>query len=172
MLGQLIPIGGGDPIPLLKPQLVIGRRPSCDIRLEFSNVSSHHCTLEYVNGYWKASDTSRNGTKVNGERIDEKFLQPGDTISFARHAYEIHYTPDPNAAPPVEEVDPFALSLLEKAGLQHQQKDRAAERARANASNRLPSPTSPTPPSIKPKPQAPRKGSQDDDDRALEWLSE
>ena len=83
MLGQLIPVGGGDPIPLDKPSLMVGRRPSCDIRLDFSNVSSHHCRLEYINGYWRAADISRNGTKVNGERIDEKFLQPGDTVCFA-----------------------------------------------------------------------------------------
>ena len=84
----------------------------------FSNISSRHCRLEYVHGYWRATDISRNGTKVNGERIDEKFLHPGDTVSFAKHSFEVQYTPEPDAiAPQIEDIDPFAMSLLEKAGL-------------------------------------------------------
>ena len=141
MLGQLIPIGGGDPIPLLKPILLVGRRPSCDIRLEYPNVSSHHCRLEYVNGYWRAVDTSTNGTKVNGERIDEKFLQPGDTIAFAKHIFEIQYVPDPEGSPPVEEEDPFARSLLEKAGLAnhdgHERRDAQRPRDRSSPRSKI-----------------------------------
>ena len=56
MLGQLIPLGGGDPIPLKKPKLLVGRRPSCDIRLDLSNVSSQHCELAFINGYWRVRD--------------------------------------------------------------------------------------------------------------------
>ncbi len=37
MLGQLVPVGGGDPIPLLKPELLVGRRNNCDIILSFLN---------------------------------------------------------------------------------------------------------------------------------------
>ena len=172
MLGQLIPVGGGDPIPLLKPTLIVGRRPSCDIRLEYANVSSHHCRLEYINGYWRAADTSRNGTKVNGERIDEKFLQPGDTVSFARHTFEIQYTPDPDAAPPVEEVDPFSMSLLEKAGLEHNRRERALEPRRSGDSKPAPS-YKKVPQQGKPAVGIPKKKPHnDDEDRALEWLNE
>ena len=45
MYGELVPVGGGDPIPLLKKSLLVGRRESCDIVLRFSNVSAHHCQL-------------------------------------------------------------------------------------------------------------------------------
>jgi predicted component of type VI protein secretion system len=173
MLGQLIPVGGGDPIPLLKPTLIVGRRPSCDIQLEYSNVSSHHCRLEYINGYWRAADISRNGTKVNGERIDEKFLQPGDTVSFARHAFEIQYTPDPEAVPPAEDdVDPFALSLLEKAGLNHERRERAADRGRSHATGKVPSRPGTGPQGGKPAAGPQKKLPPSDDDQALEWLKE
>ena len=69
MNGELIPIGGGDPIPLLKRELLVGRREACDIVLRFANVSAHHCKLVVKNGYWYVIDqNSRNGTKVNGNR--------------------------------------------------------------------------------------------------------
>jgi len=165
VLGQLIPVGGGDPIPLLKPQLMVGRRPSCDIQLNYANVSSHHCRLEYVNGYWRAADISTNGTKVNGERIEEKFLQPGDTVAFARHTFEIQYTPDPDAAPPVEEQDPFAMSLLEKAGLQHERTERRKQDARDRMSGQ-PKPSS----KIQQRRPDPMNQPPDEDDQALEWL--
>lgn len=117
MLGELIPCGGGDPIPLLKSRLLIGRRSRCDITLRFPNVSSHHCELELINGYWHIRDVgSRNGIKVNNVRYDSKWLMPGDVLSVARHRYEIVYTVD-NSMPPPDDEDPFALSLLEKAGL-------------------------------------------------------
>jgi adenylate cyclase len=118
MLGELIPCGGGDPIPLLKPTLLIGRRSTCDVSLRFPNVSSHHCELELVNGYWSVRDLgSTNGIKVNGVRCDQKWLMPGDVLAVAKHRYEIVYEPDTTAPPPEEDADPFAQGLLEKAGL-------------------------------------------------------
>lgn len=116
-LGQLIPVGGGDAIPLEKSRLLIGRRESCDITLRFPNVSSHHCELELVNGYWRVRDlNSRNGIKVNNERRDLSWLSPGDQISIARHVYEIQYEPS-SEAPPPEVMNIMSMSLLEKAGL-------------------------------------------------------
>jgi hypothetical protein len=171
MLGILVPVGGGDPIPLLKPQLVVGRRPSCDIRLDFSNVSSHHCRLEYINGYWRATDLSRNGTKVNGERIDEKFLQSGDSIGFAKHFFEIQYTPDPDGVPPEqEEVDPFSISLLEKAGLGGSERRDRSSRDRPGNSGKSQSRPGNSLPQPAPKPDSPVKPPSDED-KALEWLN-
>jgi len=118
MLGELTPCGGGDPIPLLKEKLLVGRRSRCDISLKFPNVSSHHCEFEFLDGYWIIRDLgSRNGIKVNGDRCQTKWLMPGDVVSVAKHQYEISYTPQSNGPPP-EEEDPFAMSLLEKAGLE------------------------------------------------------
>jgi adenylate cyclase len=117
MLGELVPCGGGDPIPLLKPKLLIGRRSQCDIILEFPNISGQHCLLELLNSYWHVRDLrSRNGIKVNGQRCDSHWLFPGDQLTIAKHRYEVTYQPSADAPKP-EEEDPFALSLLEKAGL-------------------------------------------------------
>jgi adenylate cyclase len=119
--GELNPVGGGDPLPLLKPRILIGRRPQCDVVLAFPNVSAQHCLLELTNGFWHARDlNSRNGIKVNGERCDSRWLQPGDELSIAKHAFVIQYQPAADAPPP-EEEDPLAVSLLEKAGLMRHQ---------------------------------------------------
>jgi adenylate cyclase len=125
MLGDLVPVGGGDTIPMLKKQLLIGRRESCDIVLRFANVSAHHCQLTLDAGYWFIEDlNSRNGTKVNGIRVDEKRIDPGDTLAVAKHRYEFRYDPSDLGAvgpPPAEDVnnsDVFRKSLLERAGLE------------------------------------------------------
>jgi hypothetical protein len=124
MFGELIPVGGGDPIPLLKKSLLVGRRESCDIVLRFSNVSAHHCQLNLTGGYWYVKDLkSRNGVKVNGLRVDtEKRLNPGDELSVAKHNYDVQYSPlDLGAVgpPPAEDLpaDFMKQSLLERAGL-------------------------------------------------------
>ena len=124
MYGELIPVGGGDPIPLLKKGLLIGRRESCDIVLRFSNVSAHHCQLTVNAGYWHVRDLqSRNGVKVNGVRVTDKRVDPGDILSIAKHKYEMNYSPlDLGAVgpppPDVADVDFLGKSLLERAGLE------------------------------------------------------
>jgi len=122
MYGELVPVGGGDPIPLLKRSLLVGRRESCDIVLRFSNVSAHHCRLTINGGYWHVRDeNSRNGIKVNGARVKDKRLDPGDVLSVAKHKYEVLYVPAELGAvgPPPSETDSDILgkSLLERAGL-------------------------------------------------------
>ena len=142
MLGQLIPCGGGDPIPLLKTRLLVGRRNNCDIVLAFPNISSQHCELELINGYWQVRDlNSANGVKVNGQRQDAKFLVPGDELSIAKCRYTIEYEPMGDAPPPTQAADenPFGMSLLEKAGLQRKRDQPSRPR--------LPPKADPAPPS-------------------------
>jgi pSer/pThr/pTyr-binding forkhead associated (FHA) protein len=132
MFGELIPVGGGDPIPLLKSSLRMGRRESCDVVLRFANVSSYHCMLTMEDGYWFVNDlNSRNGIKVNGTRIDKdsrKRLDAGDVLSVSKHEYEIQYNPEDNGAvgPPPQDDRPdyfFNQSLLERAGVQRKKKE-------------------------------------------------
>ncbi|RLS33333.1 MAG: FHA domain-containing protein [Planctomycetota bacterium] len=123
MYGELIPQGGGDPIPLLKSTLVVGRRESADIVLRFPNVSGSHCELSLVDGRWHVKDlASSNGTKVNGMRVSEHQLDPGDKLSVARHHFEIAYEPSKlgAVAAPANQApfNPFGKSLLESAGLE------------------------------------------------------
>lgn len=123
--GELVPIGGGDPIPLMREKLSVGRRESCDICLRFANVSGMHCQLTLESGYWFVQDmNSQNGLRVNGAHAMRKRLDPGDTLSIARHKYTIQYSPEALGAsgpPPSDEEDITTVlgkSLLERAGLQ------------------------------------------------------
>jgi adenylate cyclase len=126
--GELIPIGGGDPIPLIRDQMVIGRRESCDICLRFPNVSSQHCELAYQDGYWFIRDlNSTNGIKVNGVRVPRKVLHPGDEITIAKRRYTIEYTlaAGKHAIEEMIDEDVMSQSLLEKAGLIRPRRDRS-----------------------------------------------
>jgi len=94
-LGILQPVGGGDPIPLNKLEMVVGRRPSCDIRLDFENISGKHCVLRMINGVWNVRDLgSTNGTTVNGARIaTEQSVMPDEEFGIAGHMFTIQYDP-------------------------------------------------------------------------------
>ena len=132
--GTLIPKGGGDPIPLLKKNLLIGRRESCDIVLRFKNVSAHHCQLTVRGGYWYIKDLkSLNGVKVNNVSVTDRRLQSGDTLSIAKHSYRIYYVPadlgavgPPPPDEPPEEI--FGDSLLKRAGLEPARRHPASQR--------------------------------------------
>lgn len=60
---------------------VIGRRGDCDLQIPLMRVSKRHCQLNRDQGVLKVRDLgSRNGTYLNGERINEAVIQPGDYI--------------------------------------------------------------------------------------------
>jgi hypothetical protein len=159
MFGELVPQGGGDPIPLLKMKLLVGRRDSCDIALRFPNVSSRHCELEMQDGYWLVRDLdSSNGTKVNGVRVRSKWIMPGDELTLAKHRFKIDYDVAPGTLPPppLEDGDDniMGTSLMEKAGL--------VRRRPQNSPAAPPSRTSAKPDRTTSAPV--------DDDRVLKWL--
>ena len=144
MYGQLVPVGGGDMIPLLRTKLLVGRRESCDIVLRFSNVSAHHCELNLREGYWFVIDLkSRNGTKVNGVHVSERCVEPGDILAIAKHIYEFRYSPaelGANGPPPIESVQEEIMkkTLLERAGLDRKSKQQSLSSTGSPASDRPP----------------------------------
>ena len=88
-------------------------------------MSGSHCEFSLVDGHWMVKDLgSSNGTKVNGSRVSEGRLDPGDKVSIGRHEYEVCYDPasigtgdgSPYNAPL---RDIFSRSLLATAGLEN-----------------------------------------------------
>jgi adenylate cyclase len=126
--GELIPQGGGDPIPLIREVLTIGRRDTCDIPMPYPNVSGLHCELNFRDGLWHIRDrNSTNGIKVNGKRVQEKLLRPKDEISIGKRLYTIQYKVPAGVKLPEEAGESEGLlgqSLLEKAGLEAPKKDK------------------------------------------------
>ena len=121
--GTLVPVGGGDVIPLIRDTLTVGRRDSCDIPMPFPNVSGMHCELQFKDGVWSIRDMgSTNGIKVNGSRVQKKVLHPGDTITIGKRNFTIEYnlTIGKQALAELleDEADSLTeMSLLQKAGL-------------------------------------------------------
>ena len=126
---ELVPVKGGDPIPLLRPKLVIGRRESCDICLRFPNISGRHCELTFQDGYWTIRDLgSTNGVRVNDDRVNQKNLLPGDRVSIANREFTIEYSAaGTNTLNELMEDNIMDQPLLEKAGLIRPRRERREE---------------------------------------------
>lgn len=85
MAGRLFPAGGAPSILLVKPVLVIGRAPVCDIHLDQPFVSNRHCVLRFADFVWNVEDLrSRNGITVNDRPVTKHYLEPGDTLTIAK----------------------------------------------------------------------------------------
>ena len=69
---------------LRKSKIEIGRRPSSDIVLTESSVSSMHAQIVVDGDGWKVLNLlSSNGTFVNGKKIVQQAIVEGDMIGFA-----------------------------------------------------------------------------------------
>lgn len=78
-----------------KDKMEIGRRPNSDIVLNDSSVSSMHAQIIREGDYWKVLNLlSSNGTFVNGEKVSERLLSPGDRIAFAGTEFVFTYIDD------------------------------------------------------------------------------
>ena len=62
-------------------ELLLGRRPDCDVVFANATVSRRHARLRFRDGKWVAQDLdSTNGTTVNGMRVGRCELLPGDLL--------------------------------------------------------------------------------------------
>ncbi|MBM3143526.1 MAG: FHA domain-containing protein [Chloroflexi bacterium] len=61
----------------------IGRKKDNDIIIDNPHVSRHHARIQLIAGKYVLFDLeSTVGTSVNGERVQEATLEPGDVISI------------------------------------------------------------------------------------------
>ena len=92
--GELIPMKGGDVIPLSMSVMSVGRKSGCDVVLRHRGISASHAQLRLIDGRWYVSDLkSTNGVKVNGRRVERERLNSGDIVSFGKHEYILKYAP-------------------------------------------------------------------------------
>lgn len=108
MFGQLFPSGGGAPIPLRKERVIFGRSPACDVVVRSSRISGRHCALLLKNGQWWVKDLgSRNGTGVNGKRVQTAPVLPGHILCLPGKRFRIDY----QAAAKTESVSADSLAM-------------------------------------------------------------
>ena len=61
----------------------IGRLPECEVTLDDSSVSRRHARVTFRDSAWTVTDLgSTNGTKVNGQRVEEATLSDGDRLEL------------------------------------------------------------------------------------------
>lgn len=75
---------------------VIGRRQDCDLCVPLMVISRRHCELNQDQDQLKLRDLgSRNGTFVNGRRVEETQLNPGDEIQIGPVKFGIQINGQP-----------------------------------------------------------------------------
>jgi hypothetical protein len=92
LAGRPMLVGDGKRAVLSGTRVLIGRSRDCDITLDDPNASRRHAEVRNEDGHWIVTDLgSTNGIKVNGRRVEESRLQPGDELSFglARLRFEL-----------------------------------------------------------------------------------
>ncbi|MEM9555812.1 MAG: ATP-binding protein [Acidobacteriota bacterium] len=88
-------------------RLVIGRRADADIRVNEPTMSGRHAEIVLDAGGALIRDLrSLNGTQLNGLRVDESPLQPGDEIQIGRARIVVSASPGTDTTQVSEPVDP------------------------------------------------------------------
>jgi predicted component of type VI protein secretion system len=99
MPAQLVALSDGPSIWLDKPILLVGRHPECDIQIDSRKISRRHCCIAQISDYLVVRDLgSTNGVRVNGVRVAEGRLAPGDELTIGNHRYRVSW--DSAAQPP------------------------------------------------------------------------
>lgn len=89
---RLLPVGlaGNLAVRLKGQSLMVGRLSCCDVELPLPTVSSHHCRLVCRGSRWYIEDlASRNGTFMNGKKVERARLHVGDEIQIGEFAFRV-----------------------------------------------------------------------------------
>ena len=82
--GVFLIVNGTQIIPLDRSVINLGRRPDNHLVIDDGRVSRTHAQIRLVRGQYVVFDLdSRGGTFVNGSRVFQQVLHPGDVISLA-----------------------------------------------------------------------------------------
>jgi pSer/pThr/pTyr-binding forkhead associated (FHA) protein len=80
---QALLVGEGRRSRLSGSRVVIGRSRDCDVVISDPNVSRRHAEVRRDENGWHVVDLgSTNGVKVNGRRVDQMALGPGDRVTI------------------------------------------------------------------------------------------
>src|SRR4051794_15179528 len=98
---KLVALSDGPNLFLDKPIVLIGRHQECDIQIPSRKISRRHCCIAQVDGRLVVRDLcSTNGIRVNGVRIQEGRLNPGDELVIGNYRYQVDYGASPGRIAP------------------------------------------------------------------------
>jgi len=91
---------------MARDMTVIGRREDCDLRIPLGEVSRKHCRILRDGDSLKLEDLgSSNGTFLNGSRVQEALLSPGDTIQVGPVVFVLQV----DGVPSDDELNPVQM---------------------------------------------------------------
>ena len=87
---RLKPVAEGFDILLDKPIVLVGRHHECDVQILSRKISRKHCCIAQVDDYLVVRDLfSTNGVQINGVRVEEGNLKPGDELTIGHFRYHV-----------------------------------------------------------------------------------
>jgi pSer/pThr/pTyr-binding forkhead associated (FHA) protein len=90
MPAHLLSLTDGPSVQIDKPILLFGRHEECDVQLNSKKVSRRHCVVAQVNDSLIVRDLgSTNGVRINGQRVAEGKLKPGDELQIGNFKYQV-----------------------------------------------------------------------------------
>ena len=90
----------GKQIMIGSAPLTIGRSAQNNLQLGAGNISREHAQIRWSHGVYRIRDrNSKHGTYLNGQRIEEAYLQDGDVITIGDNAFRFVVKPDPRMQP-------------------------------------------------------------------------
>src|SRR5687767_3114480 len=91
---------------IVRDMTVIGRREDCDLRIPLGEVSRKHCRLVRDGDSLKIEDLgSSNGTFLNGRRVQEAQVSPGDSIQVGPVVFVLQV----DGVPADDELSPITV---------------------------------------------------------------
>ena len=74
---------------------MIGHAADADVCLDDHSIAGHHCRIVCDGEQWIVSDLGTvHGTRVNGSRISEAALRPGDELGVGMMSFLVEGIPD------------------------------------------------------------------------------
>ena len=87
---RLVCLDGDADFSLDRALVLVGRHRWCDVRIASTRVSRRHCCLALDRDGVLVRDLgSTNGTRINGRRVEEGVLRPGDELSIAHCRFQL-----------------------------------------------------------------------------------
>jgi pSer/pThr/pTyr-binding forkhead associated (FHA) protein len=87
---RLVLLPDGPAVELTRPDMVIGRHTTADVRLPLPDVSRRHCRCVFADSFWQIFDLdSLNGIFVNGQRVQRAILRDHDVVGIGSFRFQV-----------------------------------------------------------------------------------